>query len=177
MGYFQTRGLRGSTLEEFINITNEKYRHHGLGIIQKIPTPIKPVELDPVNGNIKKAYFEQRSTVDYIGMVQGFGICFDAKETSMTRFPLKNVHQHQLEFMEEFEKHEGIAFFIVFFSKFDKMLLIPFKLVQQYAKQAKEGGPKSIPYDICLEQYEIYNKDGYIVHYIEALDRYIQNRP
>ncbi len=70
MGYFRTRGLRGSSLEEFINMTNVKYRDHGIGLIQKIPTPIKPVELDPANGNIKKAYFEERSTVDYIGAVQ-----------------------------------------------------------------------------------------------------------
>ncbi len=39
MAYWQTRGLRGSTLEELINYTNEKYRDKGLGLIQKIPTP------------------------------------------------------------------------------------------------------------------------------------------
>lgn len=176
MGYFRSRGLRGSALEEYINLTNTKYRDHGLGLIQKIPTPIKPVELDPVNGNIKKAYFEERSTVDYIGLVQGFSICFDAKETNMKRFPLKNIHQHQLDFMEDFEKQDGIGFFIVYFSKMDKTLLLPYSFVKNYVDNAKKDGAKSIPYEDCLKQYEIYNKDGYMVHYIEALDRYIQDQ-
>lgn len=175
MGYFNSRGLRGSSLEEFINLTNIKYREHGLGLIQKIPTPIKPVELDPVNGNIKKAYFEERSTVDYIGLVQGFPICFDAKETTMKRFPLKNIHQHQVDFMEDFEKHEGIAFFIMYFTSFDKMLLVPFRFVKEQMDLAKEGGKKSIAYDDLCDFYEVTNKDGYIVHYIDALDRYIQD--
>lgn len=173
MGYFRTRGLRGSSLEEYINITNIKYREHGLGLIQKIPTPIKPVELDPVNGNIKKAFFEERSTVDYIGMVQGYAICFDAKETTMKRFPLKNIHDHQLDFMKDFEKQEGIAFFILYFTTFDKMLLVPYKFIREKMDEALNGGKKSIAFDECEKFYEINNKDGYIVHYIEALDRYI----
>lgn len=175
MGYFRTRGLRGSSLEEFINLTNIKYREHGIGLIQKIPTPIKPVELDPANGNIKKAYFEERSTVDYIGIVQGFSICFDAKETNMKRFPLKNIHQHQLDFMEDFVKQEGIAFFIMYFSAFDKTLLVPYKFVREKVKEALEGGMKSISYEDCEKYYEITNKDGYIVHYIDALDKYLQD--
>lgn len=175
MGYFNSRGLRGSSLEEFINLTNVKYREHGIGLIQKIPTPIKPVELDPVNGNIKKAYFEERSTVDYIGLVQGYPICFDAKETSMKRFPLKNIHQHQIDFMEDFEKQEGIAFFIMYFTTFDKMLLVPYKFVKEQMLNAQNGGKKSIAFEDCQAFYEVRNKDGYIVHYVDALDNYIQD--
>mgnify|MGYP000793873232 CR=1 FL=1 len=40
MPTWNSRGLRGSTLEEFINRTNEKYAEHGLALIQKVPTPI-----------------------------------------------------------------------------------------------------------------------------------------
>ncbi len=173
MGYFRTRGLRGSSLEEYINMTNIKYREHGIGLIQKIPTPIKPVELDPANGNIKKAFFEERSTVDYMGMVQGYAICFDAKETTMKRFPLKNIHKHQLDFMADFKKQEGIAFFIFYFTSFDEMILVPYDFVEKKVKEAEKGGKKSIAFEECKAFYPIENKDGYLVHYIEALDRYI----
>ena len=37
MGTWKTRGLRGSTLEDMINMTNESYREKGLALIQKIP--------------------------------------------------------------------------------------------------------------------------------------------
>ena len=36
MGTWNSRGLRGSTLEDMINMTNENYRNKGLGLIQKI---------------------------------------------------------------------------------------------------------------------------------------------
>lgn len=40
MGYWNSRGLRGSVLEELINMTNDLYRREGVALIQKIPTPI-----------------------------------------------------------------------------------------------------------------------------------------
>ena len=45
MATWNSRGLRGSTLEDMINKTNEKYREHGLALIQKIPTPITPIKM------------------------------------------------------------------------------------------------------------------------------------
>ena len=48
MGTWNSRGLRGSTLEEMINRTNEKYREKGLALIQKVPTPITPIKIDTI---------------------------------------------------------------------------------------------------------------------------------
>lgn len=104
MGTWKTRGLRGSTLEELINRTNESYREKGLALIQKIPTPITPIEIDKASRHITLAYFDMKSTVDYIGAVQGIPVCFDAKECAVRTFPLQNIHPHQIAFMREFEK-------------------------------------------------------------------------
>jgi len=120
MGTWKTRGLRGSALEEYINYSNEKYRESGLALIQKIPTPITPIDIDKASRHITLAYFEKKSTVDYIGVVQGIPVCFDAKECASTSFSLANVHEHQFKFMEEFEKQGGIAFLIIFFKSLDK---------------------------------------------------------
>ena len=109
MGTWNSRGLRGSTLEDMINRTNERYLEKGLALIQKIPTPITPVRIDKEHRHITLAYFEQRSTVDYIGAVQGIPVCFDAKECNADTFPLQNIHEHQLEFMKNFEKQDGVA--------------------------------------------------------------------
>ena len=115
MGTWNSRGLRGSTLEEFLNHTNEKYLELGLALIQKIPTPITPVKIDKEHRHITLAYFDQRSTVDYIGAVQGIPVCFDAKECHTDTFPLQNVHEHQVEFMQAFEKQGGVSFLIIYF--------------------------------------------------------------
>ena len=89
MATWNSRGLRGSTLEDLVNRTNEQYREKGLALIQKIPTPITPVRMDKENRHITLAYFEQRSTVDYIGAVQGIPVCFDAKECAADTFRLR----------------------------------------------------------------------------------------
>ena len=91
MATWNSRGLRGSTLEDLVNRTNDQYREKGLALIQKIPTPITPVRMDKENRHITLAYFDQRSTVDYIGAVQGIPVCFDAKECSAQTFPLANI--------------------------------------------------------------------------------------
>ena len=94
-----SRGLRGSTLEEMINRTNEQYRDKHLALIQKVPTPITPIKIDKESRHITLAYFEKKSTIDYIGSVQGIPVCFDAKECKTDSFPLANIHEHQVTFM------------------------------------------------------------------------------
>lgn len=86
MATWSSRGLRGSTLEEFINHTNERYGELGLALVQKIPTPITPVKIDQESRHITLAYFDKISTVDYIGAVQGIPVCFDAKECRADTF-------------------------------------------------------------------------------------------
>ena len=46
MAAWNSRGLRGSALEDYINMTNEKYLTNHLGLIQKIPTPIPPIRMN-----------------------------------------------------------------------------------------------------------------------------------
>ncbi len=79
MPTWKSRGLRGSQLEEEINRTNDQYMERKLALIQKIPTPITPIQMDKGTSQITLAYFDQKSTVDYIGAVQGIPVCFDAK--------------------------------------------------------------------------------------------------
>lgn len=88
MPTWNSRGLRGSTLEEFINRTNEKYAEHGLALIQKVPTPITPINIDKATRHITLAYFDQKSTVDYIGAVQGIRSVLMPKNVIQTPFRL-----------------------------------------------------------------------------------------
>ena len=116
MGTWNSRGLRGSTLEDMVNRTNEWYLEKNLALMQKIPTPITPVRMDKEHRQITLAYFDQRSTIDYIGAVQGIPVCFDAKECVAETFPLQNIHEHQVEFMKNFEKQQGVAFVLIYYS-------------------------------------------------------------
>ena len=46
MPTWKSRGLRGSALEDMINYTIEQYSTKKLALVQKIPTPIKPINID-----------------------------------------------------------------------------------------------------------------------------------
>ena len=176
MATWNSRGLRGSTLEDFINLSNEKYLSSGLAVIQKIPTPIKPIKIDKDSRHITLAYFDQKSTVDYIGVVQGIPVCFDAKETTVDTFPLTNIHPHQITFMENFEKQNGISFIILYFSARDEFYYIPFCDIMKFWLRGENGGRKSFTYDEIDKNYQIHGSKGVIVHYLETLQKDISIR-
>ncbi|MBR1815545.1 MAG: Holliday junction resolvase RecU [Lachnospiraceae bacterium] len=176
MATWNSRGLRGSTLEELINYANETYRDKGLGLVQKIPTPITPVKVDKENGNISLAYFEKDSTVDYIGVVQGVPICFDAKECAKDTFSLRNIHEHQIKFMEDFEKQNGISFLIIMFTARNEIYYMRFSELKIYLDRVKEGHPNNFKYEELNKNYFIPSEAGVVVHYIRILTKDLDER-
>lgn len=176
MAYWNTRGLRGNELEERINVTNDLYRERNMALIQKIPTPIKPITIDKGRGVITLAYFDQKSTVDYIGVVQGIAICFDAKETAKESLPMANIHLHQIEFMKDFVKQGGEAFLIVYFRKYDEYFLLTIDRIISYYERAINGGRKSIAYKEFDKQFLIPVQGGMYLNYIKTLDQYLQSK-
>lgn len=176
MGTWKTRGLRGSTLEDLINQSNERYRSGKLALIQKVPTPIKPINIDKETRHITLAYFDQKSTVDYIGCVQGIPVCFDAKECNAATFSLQNLHEHQVQFMKEFEEQGGISFIILYFTAKDEMYYVPFSDIIKFWERAESGGRKSFTYDEVNKDFKIRSHSGIMVHYLEMLQKDLELR-
>ena len=169
-------GLRGSTLEAMVNLTIERYREDGLAVIQKIPTPITPMTIDKETRHITLAYFDAKSTVDYIGAVQGIPVCFDAKECKADTFPLANIHEHQFRFMEDFEQQEGIAFLLLFFTARDEMIYLPFRDLKHFWERAAAGGRKSFLYAELDNDYVIREGGGTPAHFLPLLQKDLDER-
>ena len=176
MASWKSRGLRGSVLEETINLTNERYRQKGLALVQKIPTSIIPLEIDNKTRKITNAYFEKKSTVDYIGNVQGVPVCFDAKECTKSYFPIHNVHEHQMEYMEDFEKQQGISFFIIYFSQTDEYYYVPYRDMKVFWERAKGGGRQSFRISELDVDYRVSMTNQIYLHYLDALSRDLESR-
>ncbi len=176
MATWSSRGLRGSAFEELINRTNEKYRDHSLALIQKVPTPITPIKMDKESRHITLAYFDQKSTVDYIGTVQGIPICFDAKESAADTFSLQNIHAHQVQFMEDFEKQKGVAFFLIHYTKKDFMYYLPFRHLKVFWDRAQSGGRKSFRMEELDMSYVLPKKSGVFVPYLDMLQKDLLER-
>ena len=176
MATWSSRGLRGSALEEYINHTNETYRTNGLALIQKVPTPITPMEIDQKTRHITLAFFEQKSTVDYIGAVQGIPVCFDAKECHETTFPLQNIHAHQMEFMANWQKQDGVAFFLIYFTGEDVFYYLAFEEALGFWNRAMQGGRKSFRMDELDKRFFFRAEQALFIPYLEKLQLDLQLR-
>ena len=176
MATWKTRGLRGSAFESLINSTNEYYRGKGLALVQKIPTPITPLKFDSSKKLIVEAYFEKDSTVDYIGVVQEVPVCFDAKECKTDTFSLQNIHEHQFQFMKDFEAQGGVAFVLILFTERNDMYYMRFSELKTYIERVNEGHAKNFKYNELDDDYFLRAEGEALVHYLEGLNRDLQSR-
>lgn len=176
MATWNSRGLRGSTLEDLINQTNEIYRSNQLALIQKVPTPITPINIDKNTRHITLAYFDQKSTVDYIGAIQGIPVCFDAKECNEETFPLANIHDHQMEFMKDFEAQDGIAFFLIYFKKREQYYYMTYREARSFFDRRDQGGRKSFRIDELNPDMFFHEKMPVLVPYLDMINKDISDR-
>lgn len=176
MATWNSRGLRGSELENFINHTNTIYQERELALIQKIPTPITPIEIDQASRHITLAYFEKKSTVDYIGAVQGIPVCFDAKECDKDTFPMQNIHEHQMKFMEDFEIQQGISFFLIYYSHRNLYYYLRFEEAVAFWNRSKSGGRKSFRFEELDPAYLFEADKGYFIPYLDYLAKDLESR-
>lgn len=158
---------RGMELENIINTSNEYYLENDIAVIYKKPTPIGLVDVDYKKGEIKSAYFKEKSTLDYNGIYKGRYLDFDAKESHVkTSFPLSNISMHQIEHIRRVIKHDGIAFLIIsingsyFLLKGEELL-----------KFIEENARKSIPYAYFKQNCKVINeKLRPRLDYLSAID-------
>lgn len=176
MATWNSRGLRGSLLEEMINLTNEKYRDGGLALIQKVPTPITPITIDKETRHITLAYFDQKSTVDYIGAVQGIPVCFDAKECAADTFSLQNIHEHQVQFMRDFERQEGVAFFLIYYTSKELMYYMRLREMNIYWDRMENGGRKSFRFEELDKRFFMKPRVGQMVPYLDMIQTDLDDR-
>lgn len=153
-------GNRGMAFEKLINLANEMYQREGVALINKRPTPVKV--LKSKNGRVLNGFYEAKSTVDYDGVYKGRAIAFEAKSTeNTTRFDLKNIAQHQLDYLDKADKMGAICFFLIEFTRDQAVFLVPLSVIQSYVRMSHQPkGKKSIP----RADFDIY---GYLVDHTE----------
>ena len=176
MPSFKSRGLRGSFFEELINETNEYYRDNGIALVHKIPTPITPIEIDKESKHITLAYFDQVSTVDYVGVAQGVPICFDCKECVADTFPLQNVHAHQVKYMKDFEAQGGIAFLLIYDTSRDIIYYMNYPELAYFYERQENGGRKSIRFEELNGANFHRKSDNLYINYLEYVNDDLEKR-
>jgi len=127
-----------------------------LAVIKKIPTPWQVQrKFSPYKRTYEIAYAfpERKSTVDFGGTASAQSIWFDAKVTeNKTSFPLKNIHDHQINYLEKVYKQGGKAFFLVHFTAHDKSFLLWLNDLINFKTMFTR---KSIPYSWFEDNCEV----------------------
>ena len=163
---------RGMNLENLINLSNEYYLENDIAIIYKKPTPILVCKVDYKNNLVKEGYYKTPSTLDYNGVYRGKYIDFDAKETeSKTAFPIKNIHNHQINHIKNIIENNGIGFLIIRFNKLNKTYLLEGKDLISFINNNER---KSIPLTF-FEEHAYLIEEKYIprVDYLKVVDSII----
>lgn len=172
---------RGMNFETMINQTNEFYLDNDIAVIYKKPIPIQIVSVDyrvRSAAKITEAYYKLPSTTDYNGIYKGYYIDFEAKETkSKTSFPIKNIHEHQVNHLRRVNEHGAISFIIVYFSVLGRIFFLDSKYIVEFYNRSKSG-KKSI----ALEEFIEFGKEikeGYRkpVDYLSIIDEYYIKAP
>ena len=161
---------RGMDLEYLINEANNYYLINDLAVIYKKPTPIQINKVSFKTGKpeVIKGLFNQKSTLDYVGLYKGKYLDFDAKKTlNKTSFPLENIHSHQIEHIKKVIKHNGIAFLIIEICH-EIYLLSGEKLIEFISNNER----KSIPYKYIKENGYIINLSySPVLDYLKVIDK------
>lgn len=155
-------GNRGKFLETMVNNTNKLYKLKRIAVVDKIATPIN------YNTRTNKAFYEGKSTVDFIGCLKGGRmIAFDAKQTKQKSLPFKNVGEHQEEYLRRVSGLGGIAFLLVYFETENVYYRLD---IGDYVAFKNSTDRKSIPLawfkDNC---FELKSVNGYPIHYLEYI--------
>lgn len=148
---------QGMALEEMINKTNAYYRLHEIALIAKRPTPVKVIKTNEFK-HIVDGFFLEPSSLDYVGIYNGYYLDFEAKETTSKKgFPFQNISIHQIEAMKEIIKHHGYCFAIIFLKAYNEIYFIDGKDMVFYY----ENGSSYLTYETIKEVGTLI-KEGYL---------------
>ena len=176
MGTWNTRGLRGSTLEDLINRTNDSYREKKLALIQKIPTPITPIQIDKSSRHITLAYFDQKSTVDYIGAVQGFPYALMPRNAVHLLFLCRTSMLTRSVLWRSLRLRVGLPLLFLYYTGMDEIYYVPFRTIKHFWDRMEAGGRKSFTYDEIDHSWRIRAHRDMLVHYLEMIARDLELR-
>ena len=96
-------------------------------------------------------------------------VCFDAKECKTDTFALQNIHEHQFNFMKEFEAQGGVSFLLVMFTTRNDFYYMPFKELETYVRRVDDGHAKNFKYEELDDDFFLNSKGAAIVNYLQGL--------
>lgn len=137
------RSNMGMAFESDVSKSCDYYREREIADIYKRPTPIKVVRMSKTKkGMIEEAYFQEKSTTDYVGIYKGLYVDFECKETIHDAIPYHMIREQQYRHLDLISRLGGIGFFLVSFKKYQEVYLIDCRKVLAIEKEGTHQGLK-----------------------------------
>ncbi|MFA6624380.1 MAG: Holliday junction resolvase RecU [Bacilli bacterium] len=131
----------GMVFESEISKTCDFYREKNLADLYKRPTPIKVVKMSKTHpGMICEAYFQEKSTTDYVGIYKGKYIDFECKETIHDSIPYHMIREQQYDHLRFVQSLGGIGFFLVSFKAKAEVYLLRADIVLKKVDEKHHPG-------------------------------------
>lgn len=165
----------GMAFEADVSKTCDFYREREEADIYKRPTPIRVVKMSKAKkGMIEEAYFEEKSTTDYVGIYKGLYIDFECKETIHDTIPYHMIREQQYRHLELITKLGGIGFFLVSFKSVQEVYLIDaMKIIEKTREKNHPGFKRSFFQENGTMVRRGYNPPYYL---LEAIRKEFPNR-
>lgn len=133
----------GMNFEKDITRCCDYYRENMIADIYKRPTPIKVVKMSKTHpGMIEEAYFQEKSTTDFVGIYKAKYIDFECKETIHDSIPYSMIREQQFRHLKTIIEMGGIGFFLVSFKTVQEVYLIDAKKILEEVEKKKHPGFK-----------------------------------
>lgn len=133
----------GMNFEKDITKCCDYYRENMIADIYKRPTPIKVVKMSKTHpGMIEEAYFQEKSTTDFVGIFKGKYIDFECKETIHDSVPYSMIREQQFRHLKTIIEMGGIGFFLVSFKTVQEVYLIDAKKILEEVEKKNHPGFK-----------------------------------
>ncbi len=159
----------GMQFENDVSKSCDFYREKELADIYKRPTPIKVVKMSKTKkGMIEEAYFQEKSTTDYVGIYKGKYIDFECKETIHDTVPYHMIREQQFRHLELITKLGGNGFFLVSFKKVQEVYLMPATIILEEIRTKKHPGFKRE----FFQEHGVFVKRSFLPPYLllDAID-------
>ena len=80
--------------------------------------------------------------------------------------------------MDSFEKQDGIAFFLIYFTGLNEFYYLPFRKLKESWDRAENGGRKSFRRDELSDEYVIISpgENGILIPYLDLIQKDLDER-
>lgn len=160
---------KGKALEDLVEYANKQYERKGMALVQKISTPWTVIRQ---GARITSAFPSGPSTLDFRGtVVGGTSISFDCKESSEEKgLMLRNIQEHQIEYMRTALKMGEITFLLVHIKPLDKYSMVSGEQTMEYWDRWKlNKGKRGFNFIPTESMHEVKNGRGIALDYLEGV--------